>query len=96
MALQRRPIAGANGAVLRLSSVSNANAGSYSVTVSIDAGEADSNAAILTVTAGAPPAVAPTIVTQPADVTVNAGNTATFAVGVDGSGPFTSSGVATA
>ena len=68
--------------------MNNASAGSYSVTVSNDAGDADSNAAILKVSAGTPVAVAPTIVTQPAAVTVNAGNTATFAVGVDGSGPF--------
>ncbi|MGH8176343.1 MAG: immunoglobulin domain-containing protein [Steroidobacter sp.] len=81
-------IAGANSAVLRLTAVTAARAGSYSVTVSNDAGDADSNAAVLTVVAGIPAAVAPTIVTQPAAVTVNAGNTATFAVGVDGSGPF--------
>ncbi|HEY5809563.1 MAG TPA: hypothetical protein VIT67_16430 [Povalibacter sp.] len=82
------PIAGANSAVLRLDAVNNASAGSYSVTVSNDAGDADSNVATLKVGAGTPVAVAPTIVTQPAAVTVNAGNTATFAVGIDGSGPF--------
>lgn len=82
-------IAGANSAVLRLDAVNNANAGSYSVTVSNDAGAADSNAAVLTVSPGTPAVVAPTIVTQPSAVTANVGNTATFAVGVDGSGPFT-------
>lgn len=82
-------IAGANSPVLRLTAVTNANTGSYTVTVGNDAGDADSNAAVLTVTAGFPAAVAPTIVTQPAAITVNTGNTATFAVGVDGSGPFT-------
>ena len=44
---------------------------------------------MLNVYPGTPAAVAPTIVTQPASLTVNVGNTATFAVGVDGSGPFT-------
>jgi hypothetical protein len=82
-------ITGANSPVLRLTAVSNANVGSYAVTVSNVAGNAVSNEAILTVTAGTPAIVAPTIVTQPSAVTVNAGNTATFAVGVDGSGPFT-------
>jgi hypothetical protein len=82
------PIVGANSAVLRLTSVSNADAGAYGVTVSNDAGDVDSNTAQLTVIPGTAVAVAPTIVTQPASVTVNAGNTATFAVGVDGSGPF--------
>jgi hypothetical protein len=79
---------GANSPVLRLTGVTALNSGSYSVTVSNSAGAADSNAAALSVYSGAPAAVAPTIVTQPVDVTVNAGNTATFAVGVDGSGPL--------
>ena len=38
--------------------------------------------------ASAPAAVAPSIVTQPASVTANVGSTATLAVGVDGTGPF--------
>lgn len=83
------PLAGANSPVLRLTGVTVASAGSYSVTVSNDAGEADSDAAMLNVTAGTPAAVAPTVVTQPSAATVTAGNTATFAVGVDGTGPFT-------
>jgi hypothetical protein len=82
-------LSGENSSVLRLTGVSVLNSGSFSVTVSNDAGDADSNAATLNVYPAAPVAVAPTIVTQPAAVTVNAGNTATFAVGVDGSGPFT-------
>jgi Ig-like domain-containing protein/immunoglobulin I-set domain protein len=82
-------LAGANSPVLRLTGVTTINAGSYTVTVSNSAGDADSNAAALNVYPGTPAAVAPTIVTQPAAVNVNAGNTATFAVGVDGSGPFT-------
>ncbi len=84
------PIMGANSPVLRLTGVTSAaHGGVYRVTVSNGAGTVDSDAVTLTVTAGAPAAVAPSIVTQPAAVTVNAGNTATFAVGVDGSGPFT-------
>ncbi len=81
-------IAGANSPVLRVNGVTGANAGSYSVAVGNAAGNATSNAAVLTVTAGTPAAVAPSIVTQPRDVSVNAGNTATFAVGVAGTGPF--------
>lgn len=82
-------LAGANGPVLRLTGVTVLNSGSFSVRVSNSAGNADSNSATLNVYPGAPAEVAPTIVTQPAAVTVNVGNTATFAVGVDGSGPFT-------
>ena len=81
-------IAGANNPVLRLPAVNSANVGSYSVAVSNSAGSASSNAAVLTVSASAPAAVAPSIVTQPASVTANAGSTATLAVGVDGTGPF--------
>ena len=50
------------------------------------AGSAVSDIATLSVGAGAPGSVAPTIVTQPVSVLVNAGNTATFAVGASGSG----------
>jgi hypothetical protein len=82
-------LAGENSPILRLTGVSIMNSGSFTVTVSNAAGDADSNAANLNVYPGTPAAVAPTIVTQPASLTVNAGNTATFAVGVDGTGPFT-------
>jgi hypothetical protein len=81
-------LAGANSPVLRLPAVTGANAGSYNVAVSNGAGSATSNSAILTVSAGAPTAVAPSIVTQPASLTANVGSTATLAVGVDGTGPF--------
>ncbi|MFL6548768.1 MAG: immunoglobulin domain-containing protein, partial [Povalibacter sp.] len=81
-------IVGANSPVLRLTNVTSASAGAYSVTVSNSAGDEDSDVAVLTVSAGIPTAVAPTIVTQPSAVTVNVGNTATFAVGINGSGPF--------
>ena len=49
---------------------------------------ATSNAAVLSVTADIPAAIAPTIVTQPSNVSVSAGHTATLAVGVAGTGPF--------
>jgi hypothetical protein len=82
-------IAGANGAVLRLSSVAAGDDGAQlSVVVSNAAGTAQSQAAQLRVTAGAPAAVAPTIVTQPTGVTARRGQTATFGVGINGTGPF--------
>ena len=82
------PIDGANSAVLRLPDVTVPKAGRYTVTVSNGAGDADSDAAVLTVVAGIPAIVAPSIVTQPASITANAGGTATFAVGVNGTGPL--------
>lgn len=82
------PISGANSPVLRLAAVTAGQAGSYRVVVSNAAGTVTSDAATLTVSAGTPSAVAPTIVTQPVTVVVNAGNTATLAVGVSGTGPF--------
>lgn len=81
-------IAGANAPVLKLAAVGEAEAAAYSVQVSNTAGTATSDAAALSVSAGAAPDVAPTIVTQPVSVLVNAGNTATFAVGVNGTGPI--------
>jgi hypothetical protein len=81
-------LAGANTPVLRLSAVTSANAGSYSVAVTNTAGAATSNPAVLIVSAGVPVAVAPSIVTQPVSVTANVGSSATLAVGVDGTGPL--------
>ncbi len=81
-------LAGATGPVLRLPAVTIGSAGAYTVVVSNMAGSLVSDAAILTVSAGVPVAIAPSIVTQPAAVVVDAGNTATFAVGVAGSGPL--------
>ena len=81
-------IVGANSPVLRLAGVTAGQAGAYSVRVSNAAGTATSDAALLTVSAGVATLVAPTIVTPPVSVQVNAGNTATFAVGVAGSGPL--------
>jgi len=79
-------IVGANSPVLRLAAVGATQAGAYGVTVSNAAGSVTSSPATLTVSAGAPAATPPVIVTQPVSVLVNAGNTATFAVGAGGSG----------
>lgn len=61
------------------------NNSSFTVTVSNSVGSVTSNAAILTVNAPS----APTITTQPANQSVNAGQTATFSVVAGGTGPFT-------
>lgn len=88
--LNGTPIQGANGSMLKLSAVTALDAGTYTVVVTNLVGTATSTSAMLTVTSGGTPtAVAPGIATQPASVTVNAGNTATFAVGVGGTSPFT-------
>jgi alpha-tubulin suppressor-like RCC1 family protein len=82
-------ITGANAPTLKLPATALADAGSYSVAVTNPVGSATSNAATLTVNESGPPAlVAPTIVTAPASATVNAGNSASFAVAVTGSGPL--------
>jgi alpha-tubulin suppressor-like RCC1 family protein len=86
--LDGTPITGATTPVLRLPAVTAGNAGSYVVVVTNIAGTVASDPAILTVSPGALAPVAPTIVTQPAAVTVHAGDTATFAVGMSGSGPL--------
>lgn len=83
------PIAGANGPVLRLPAVTTASVGGYLAIVTNSVGQAVSLVARLTVTAGPEvSATAPTIVTQPTSVSVNTGNTATFAVGVNGTTPM--------
>jgi len=86
---QRNGIAltGANAPILRLDQVSSAQAGSYTLQVSNPAGSVTSPAQRLTVADGE--IIAPTIVTQPASATVNAGNTVSFAVAVAGTGPIT-------
>jgi alpha-tubulin suppressor-like RCC1 family protein len=89
--LDGSPFTGANSAVLRLPAVGIGDDGiSLSVRVSNAAGQASSSAATLTVLpagTGAP-SIGPTIVTQPTSVAVNTGNTATFAVGVNGTTPM--------
>lgn len=83
-------ITGANAPMLKLPATALADAGSYSVAVTNPVGGATSTTATLTVNASGPPSlVAPTIVTPPAPATVNAGNTASFAVAVTGTGPLT-------
>ncbi len=62
------------------------NNATFSVMVSNSAGNAASSAAILTVNAAA---VAPTITSQPASQSVNAGQTATFNVAATGTSPMT-------
>ena len=83
-------ITGANAPMLKLPATALADAGSYSVAITNPVGSVMSAAATLTVNASGPPTlVAPTIVTPPASATVNAGNTASFAVAVTGTGPLT-------
>lgn len=82
-------LTGANAPILRLDQVSSAHAGSYTLQVSNPAGSVTSPAQRLTVVPADSGVIAPTIVTQPASVTVNAGNTASFAVAVTGTGPLT-------
>jgi hypothetical protein len=62
------------------------NNAQFTVAVSNSAGNATSNAAVLTVTS---PAVAPAITAQPASQTVIAGNTASFTVAATGTAPLT-------
>ncbi|EHR69772.1 RCC1 domain-containing protein, alpha-tubulin suppressor [Burkholderiales bacterium JOSHI_001] len=81
-------IPGANAPILRLPTVAADDAGAYSVEVRNQAGSVLSDAATLRVSDGGATGVAPSIVTQPVSVLVNAGNTATFAVGAAGSGPL--------
>jgi alpha-tubulin suppressor-like RCC1 family protein len=80
-------LTGANAPILRLDQVSRVQAGSYTLQVSNPAGSVTSPAQRLTVADGG--IIAPTIVTQPASATVNAGNTASFAVAAAGTGPIT-------
>ena len=64
---------------------SSDNGAQFAVVVSNSAGSAASNAATLTVNAGA---VAPSITTQPANQTVTVGQTATFTVVATGTAPL--------
>ncbi|MEI6819359.1 MAG: immunoglobulin domain-containing protein [Verrucomicrobiota bacterium] len=75
-------ISNATGATLNLSNVQAADAASYTVVVT-GLGSVTSNAAILTVN------VPPTVVTPPANVSVNAGSGASFSVTAAGSTPAT-------
>jgi pectate lyase len=76
------PVAGATSPTLSLSNVQASDAGGYAVTVTNGAGSLTSNPATLTVI------TPPSIITQPASQTVNAGQTATFTVAASGTAPF--------
>ncbi|MSU61884.1 MAG: hypothetical protein EXS31_05725 [Pedosphaera sp.] len=78
-------LTGANGSTLTITRVSEADAGSYTVTVSNFAGTVTSGSAVLHVR------VAPSIVTQPKDLTVIKGRVLSAALSVvaAGSTPFT-------
>lgn len=78
-------IGGATSAALSVSAAQTSNAGNYTVVVTNAAGSITSSAAELTVISG----VRPTITAQPSDQSVATGVTATFAVGVTGTSPFT-------
>jgi len=80
-------ITAANSPQLRIGAASAADAGDYTVRVSNTAGSVVSQTATLSITAVQSP-VAPSIVTQPAALTVTEGNGATFGVGATGSAPL--------
>lgn len=76
-------ISGATGAVLTLSAVTAADAGTYYVVVSSSSGSVTSNAVTLTIGTASSSGV--TITGQPSSVTVPLGGTATFLVVASGS-----------
>jgi DNA/RNA endonuclease G (NUC1) len=76
-------VTGGNTATLTIATVTAGDAGSYTVTVSNAAGSITSSAAALAVN------LPVTITTQPADVSVTVGQTASFTVAASGTGPFT-------
>ena len=75
-------ITGATSASYTISSVTVADAGSYSVIVSNEAGSVTSNNAVLTVTS------APVITNQPDNITVIQGSSASFSVTATGTAPL--------
>ncbi|HVM59823.1 MAG TPA: immunoglobulin domain-containing protein [Verrucomicrobiae bacterium] len=77
-------IGGGIGATLTITNVQLSDAGSYSVIVANSAGSATSSVATLTVSVPVPPS----IVTQPQDLTVGEGDTASFNVGANGTAPL--------
>jgi hypothetical protein len=80
---------GANGAVLRLPAVTESDAGDYSVVVGNAAGTATSAPVALTVSAAPLGPLPPTIASPPASLSIAQGQSASFAVSVTGTGPFT-------
>ena len=80
-------VSGANSASYTTPATTTADSGStFRCVVSNSAGSATSNAATLTVNASA---VAPSITTQPANITVTAGQTAKFTIAASGTAPLT-------
>ena len=77
-------IAGATSASFTLSSLTSANAGSYTVTAKNTVGSVTSSAATLTVTAAPVNDVAPVIITQPTSKTAVIGATVTLTVAASG------------
>ena len=82
-------VTGANAPILTLANVSALNDGRYDLVVTNRAGSVTSEPAVLVVTLGTQVALPPTIAAPPASITVAAGNTANFAVAVNGTGPYT-------
>ena len=83
------PIPGANSPVLNIANVGITDAGAYSVVVSNAYGFDASTAAKLIVDTNPPPrVVAPEIVSQPTNLTVIEGSTATFSVAATGTAPL--------
>ena len=82
-------IPGANTATLSIANVTAADAGSYTLAVSNRAGTTTSDPATLGVTLGAPADLPPQITAPPASLGVTEGNSASFAVSVSGTGPYT-------
>ncbi|HLP01140.1 MAG TPA: immunoglobulin domain-containing protein, partial [Opitutaceae bacterium] len=80
-------ISGATSATYSIASAATGDAGTYTVVVSNSAGSATSNSVTLTVNA-ASTVTAPSITTQPASVTVLAGQSATFTVTASGTAPL--------
>ncbi|HTV39256.1 MAG TPA: immunoglobulin domain-containing protein [Candidatus Sulfotelmatobacter sp.] len=74
---------GATGSTLTLNSIDDSSAGDYTVVVSNSVGEVTSDTVTLTVTHP------PVITSQPASLTENLGQTATFTVAANGDTPFT-------
>lgn len=84
--LNGTPVTGATSSSYTTPAETTSNSNSkFSVTVSNSAGNATSNAAILTVNA---PVVAPTITSQPSSQVITAGQTATFNVAATGTSPM--------
>lgn len=80
-------IGGATSATLTLSSLTAADAGTYTVVVTNSAGSVTSAQAVLTMATGA--GVVPTFTTQPTLQAVPAGVNVSFSVAVTGTAPFT-------